>query len=83
MTVQKQPTKIICIMTDILKERLPYCTDPSPPRREALKGRSTQYGVDQNARTVSSRLKKKSSHLALSATIPPALVRRLENKPIH
>ena len=23
MTVQKQPTKIICIMTDILKERLP------------------------------------------------------------
>ena len=56
---------------------LTNCTDHSPPRAEALKG------VDQNARTASSRLKKGVVTLALSATILLALVRRLENKPIH
>ena len=62
---------------------LTNCTDHSPPRAEALKGQSTQYGVDQNARTASSRMKKGVVTLALSATILLYLVRRLENKPIH
>ena len=57
-------------------------SDPPPLEQRPLKASLHGMALDQNARTASSHLKK---GIAIWLYLPPspALVRRLENKPIH